>query len=231
MVMCTACKIKQQYMKTLLFIPFLTLTMYSFGQTDIIELRSRNASLKSYKKSTELTRYDHVASNFGMAPEPLVKTAVLDSIKALTDSTAVVYTSEYCARGYRLEYEPIFVDSFGRELNEPKRVYGNPRRGQFWQPGADTVVNHPIFTKRHSLDSVKDVIDRDYNFNLPSDSITFIGFDNGMPIQNEDSVKPVKHKRQKKNGFGWELLFMILSPIVFLLGMNTLKLIKVADKP
>ena len=76
------------------------------------------------------------------------------------------------------------------------------------------------------MDSVKNVIDRDYNFNLPSDSIAFIGFDNGQGFSNENAVQPTRHKRrQRKNGFGWELIFMIVTPIAFLFGMSKLKLV------
>jgi hypothetical protein len=197
----------------------------SFAQTDIIEMRSRGASLKKYEHLSKIKGSYHVPSNFGMAPEPLVKTAVLDSIKVISDSSAVVFTSNYCTRGYYPEPELVLFDSNGRQLNEPRKVYRNPRVGHLWQPGADTVINHPIFTQRHSLDSIKDVIDRDYHFNLPSDSITFIGFDNGQVqrMSNEDSVQPVKHRRKKKeNSFGWELMFMIVSPIAFFFGMNRL---------
>lgn len=197
----------------------------SFAQTDIIEMKSRNASLKKYERISKIKSNDHIPSNFGMAPMPEVRTAVLDSIKVISDSTSVVYTSNYCTRRYieELRLESIGFDSLGRELNEPVRRYSNPRVGQLWQPGADTVLNHPIFTQRHSLDSIKEVIDRDYNFNLPSDSITFIGFDNGKAVSNKDEVHPTKHKRKrKKNSFGWELIFMIVTPIGFLLGMNRL---------
>ena len=154
-------------MKTLLTFAVLASTTFTFAQTDIIEMRSRGRSLNKYERfdSYRISKStnDHVNSNFGMAPEPLVQTAVLDSIKALDDNTAIVYTSEYCTYGYYpVESQFIYVDEQGRELNEPKRVYGNPRVGHLWQPGADTVRNHPIFTRRHSLDSIKAVIDRDY---------------------------------------------------------------------
>lgn len=214
-------------MKTLITIVLTTISIFSFAQTDIIEMRSRNASLKKYNRTLENKSCDHVASNFGMAPLPKVRTAVLDSVKVLSDSTAVVYTSNYCMRGIRT-LEPLnWYDSTGRELNEPIRIYSNPRVGHLWQPGADTVLNHPIFTQRHSLDSVKNVIDRDYNFNLPSDSIEFIGFDNTQVNSNENAVQPVKHKRKKKkNSFGWELIFMLVTPILFMLAVNRLTLFK-----
>ena len=218
-------------MNIFLTITLLTVSAFSFAQTDIIEMRSRNASLKKYERVSKIKMGDHLASNFGMAPMPEVKTAVLDSVKVLSDSTAVIYTSNYCTRGYRPFHADLYVDSNGRELNEPIRNYPNPRVGHLWMPGADTVVNHPIFTQRHSLDSVKNVIDRDYNFNLPSDSITFIGFDNGQGFSNKNSVKPTTHKRKrKKNNFGWELIFMIVTPIAFLLAMSRLKIIGSIEK-
>ncbi len=212
-------------MKTLLIIPFLAVTLFSFGQTDIIELRSRNAALHKYKKSTERTVYDHASSNFGMAPTIEVKTAVLDSVKAISDTVAVMYTSRYCSQRNRYEeyYQlDLVLDTNGqnRNVNSPTRVRPNPRVGSLWRPGVDTVVHHPLFSQTHSLDSVKRVLDEEYYFNLPSDSIRFIGFDNNQAIQNEDAVTPVKHKREKKNSFGWELLFMILSPILFFVGMS-----------
>lgn len=189
-------------------------------------MRSRNTSLKKYERVSNIKNSDHISSNFGMAPMPEVRTAVLDSIKVLSDSTAVVYTSNYCTRGYNpvLNVE-FYIDSNGvtQQIENPTRVYPNPRVGSLWQPGSDTVLNHPIFTQRHSLDSVKNVIDRDYNFNLPSDSITFIGFDNAQIHSNCNGVQSRKDKRKrKKNSFGWELIFMILTPIGFLFGMNRL---------
>ncbi|MFK7784494.1 MAG: hypothetical protein AB8B56_05255 [Crocinitomicaceae bacterium] len=212
-------------MKTLLTTIVILCSYISFSQTDIIEMKSRNASLKKYDRVSKVKGTDHVPSNFGMAPTRLVQTAVLDSVKVISDSTSVVYTSNYCSRESRhfRVMPPVELDSFGRELNEPTRQYSNPRIGHLWRPGADTVINHPIFTQRHSLDSIKDVIDREYNFNLPSDSIAFIGFDNGQRFSNEDAVQPRKHKRkQRRNSIGWELIFMIVTPIGFLLGMNRL---------
>lgn len=208
-------------MKTLLVLPLLLLTIVSFSQTDIIDLRSRSASLKSYKKATDMSKFDHVSSNFGMAPMPEVRTAVLDSVKALSDTVAVMYTSNYCSRSFR--QEPLFyLDSNGEQhsLQSPSKVRPNPRVGHLWQPGVDTVFFHPLFSRRHSLDSVKRVIDDQYYFNLPSDSIRFIGFDNSQQISNKDAVYPVKNRREKKNGIGWELMFMILSPLVLFLGMS-----------
>ena len=180
-------------MKTLLSIALLSIATCSFGQTDIIEMKSRNASLKKYMRTFHSSDSDHVPSNFGMIPTPEIRTAVLDSVKAISDSVSVVYTSNYCRRVNEPLKIEFYTDSNGvqRKIEEPAQTYQNPRIGRLWQAGADTVTNHPIFTKRHSLDSVKEVIDRSYHFNLPSDSIRFIGFDNASKISNEDSVQPV----------------------------------------
>ena len=154
-------------MKTLLSIALTTITILSFSQTDIIVLRSRNTSLKKYERVIESKSVDHVASNFGMMPPDHnlkrieldeMSLAVLDFVKCLSDEVAIMYTSSYCTRF------PL----------------PTPRVGTKWQAGADTVFNHPLFSKRHSLDSVKTVLDRDYIFNLPSDPSKFIGFDNNQ---------------------------------------------------
>lgn len=220
-------------MKAIILLALSCITLHSFAQTDIIEMRSRNVSLKNYEL-VSIESNDHISSNFGMLVNPEVRTAVLDSVKAVSDSVAVMYTSNYCTRDYPMQMEPQFyVDSAGniQELDPSKRTYPNPRVGSLWQPGADTVFYHPLFSHTHSLDSIKEELDSRYYFNLPSDSITFIGFDNGQGFFNEDSVQPTKHKRKrKKNSFGWELIFMIVTPIVFLLGMTKLRAIRSFEK-
>ena len=210
-------------MKIALIIALSFIPVLSFAQTDIIEMRSRNASLKKYERMTKAESVDHIASNFGMAPLPEVRNAVLDSVKILSDSVAVMYTSNYCTYRQQLILDMVsYIDSNGnlRPIENPVRTYPNLREGRLWQPGADTVVNHPLFIHRHSLDSVKHVIDNSYHFNLPSDSIEFIGFDNAQSQSNVAPVLPVKHNRRKENSFGWELIFMLVTPILFMLGMS-----------
>lgn len=206
-------------MKTLLTIALTTISILSFAQTDIIEMRSRNASLKKYVRTTKFNNFDHVASNFGAAPTILVKTAVLDSVKCISDSVAIMYTSNYCWNAPRTR--SLVEEERNRQQGQAtEQRYVEQGIGALWQPGADTVINHPLFSHNHSLDSVKQVIDRDYYFNLPSDSIEFIGYDNANELPNQQSVEPTKAKNEKKNSFGWELMFMLVTPILFLLGMS-----------
>ena len=166
-------------------------------------MRSRNASLKKYAVARANER-DDVTSNFGMAPPDhtwnvqdfqLVSSAVLDSVKWISDDLAVMYTSNYCSTDFVVE----------------------PRAGAKWLPGIDTVFNHPLFRHSHALDSVKMVLDRDYYFRLPADSVKFIGFDNGTPIETEKSIDlpPNKEEEIRKSSIGWPLLFMLFGPLIF----------------
>ena len=221
-------------MKTIAFLTITLISFLSFAQTDIIEMRSRNASLKNYERSSSIKNGDHVASNYGMLRNPEVRTAVLDSVKAISDSVAVMYTSNYCSDRYFGAVDmdlQIYTDSNGNQQikENPIRTYPNPRVGSLWQPGADTVMYHPLFSQRHSLDSIKQQLDQNYYFNLPADSIEFIGFDNTSAFSNKDSVQPVKQKRnKKKNSFGWELIFMLVTPILFMLVINKLTLFRIS---
>ncbi|MDG1331885.1 MAG: hypothetical protein P8P74_06125 [Crocinitomicaceae bacterium] len=207
-------------MKTLIALALISISSLSFAQTDIIEMRSRGASLESYEHNVSASSSYHVPSNFGAAPTMLVRSAVLDSVKSISDSITVMYTSNYCGR------LPRTRDLMEQERNRqngqgPEKIYQAKGIGELWEPGADTIVHHPLFRNVHSLDSVKEVIDKDYYFNLPSDSITFIGFDNSQGSVKKDSKQRIKYKHTpRKNSFGWELLFMIITPIAFLFTMS-----------
>lgn len=178
-------------------------SVQSFAQTDIIELRSRSRALKNYERFSNSKRSDHISSNFGVLPlsetmghvefiEPT--NAVLDSVKIISDNAVVMYTSRSCLR-------------IPTELNSDIP----------WRPGADTILDHPLFRYRHKLDSVKMVLDRDYYFSLPADSVKFIGFDNGeVNLQEVEEINDTKMKRSKKHrksSIGWALLFLIIGPI------------------
>ena len=189
-------------MKKLTLLIACLITIQSFAQTDIIEMRSRNASLKKYAHA-RVEDGDHVTSNFGMEPPNStwnaqdlwsINHAVLDSVKWISDDVAVMYTSQYCS------VEPVV----------------EARSGVKWSPGIDTVFNHPLFSHNHALDSVKMALDMEYYFRLPADSVKFIGFDNGAPIETEKSIDlpPKKEDVKRKSSIGWPLLFMLFGPLL-----------------
>ena len=190
-------------MKTILSSALIFTSIFTFAQTDIIEMRSRNANVNKYEHKRISDEYDHISSNFGMLPpderlSPMglmyVSNGVLDSVKVVSDGISIMYTSRYCP----VRYEP------------------NARFNSLWQPGIDTVYDHPLFKHAHSLDSVKSVLDRDYKFALPSDSTKFIGFDNVKEQVKKDTTDPVKIKRKKnKSDGGLELILLLLIPFGF----------------
>lgn len=187
-------------------------------------MRSRNASVKNYHRTSRVD-LDHVPSNFGMQRDPMVRNAVLDSVKCISDSVAIMYTSYYCSSQ---DYSPSIAFTYDDE-GKSTRTYSNPRVGSKWEPGVLRVYNHPLFRHQHSLDSVKEVLDRDYYFNLPADSIKFIGFDNVKEQVKEDTAAPVKMKRKKNTSDGGlELILLLLIPFCFAAILLKLSLTKLS---
>lgn len=134
---------------------FCTITMMFAGaQTKKIAWRSHQGSANGFSVSLDNISEDD-GSNFGVAPTPEVKTASLDSVIFVSDSVAVMVTSEYCERWMR---------------SENGRV-------DLWRAGKDTVHNHPLFSKRHSLDSIMEVLHKQYYFRNKKKTV-FMGYDN-----------------------------------------------------
>jgi hypothetical protein len=48
---------------------------------------------------------------------------------------------------------------------------------QLWSAGRDTVYDHPVFTSKNSLSTIKHTLKDEYFFSNPINSIVFIGFD------------------------------------------------------
>lgn len=109
-------------------------------------------------------------SNFGHAPQREVKTAQLDSVIFISDSVAIMVTSEYCTRTDRSGNKPV---------DDPK----------LWKAGQEKVYNHPLFSKKHSLDSIKTVLKEQYNFNNEIEKQSLLA----MTIRKENikNIEPV----------------------------------------
>lgn len=142
---------------------------------------------KSHSGSAALFAYTAPGynSNFGILYEPEVHFSHLEKVVFINDTTALMYTS------------------------------GTPEPGKehLWQPGCDTVYNHPLFTRQHALDSIKEVLDNEYQFVEPADSVQFIGFDNtgAKRIVSPEQKQP--DSTQKKELY--LLLVFIVSTLVF----------------
>jgi hypothetical protein len=129
----------------------LLLALTSIAQTNIIRHKSHSGSMASFYSAVEPEATE--TPDFGRGPEEYVRTAALDSVIFISDSVSVMITSNYC--------------------NRPRNGTTNK-----WSAGKDTIINHPLFSHQHSLDSIKKVLFSHYYFVNPVDSVRFIGFDN-----------------------------------------------------
>lgn len=155
--------------KAIYLIAFYFFTTYSvMGQTRLISHKSHSGNSKNFK----LTLNDISRSNFGMLFRPEVEDARLDSLIFLTDTSAIMATSRVEKPN---KWKPI------KEL-------------EYWKPGKDTVYHHKYFCLQHDLDSIKKVLDNDYNFQNKSKEISFIGYDN-LQLKRKKKRK----KKKKKN--------------------------------
>lgn len=153
-------------MKTILTIPILFLISFSplSAQTKLIAHKSHSGSLSNFSRALENDLFDISRSNFGMAPTPIIQSARLDTLIYLSDTSAVMITSEVCTRGKRKKYDSV------------------------WKAGKDTVYFHPLFCFQHKKDSIKKVLDKSYNFKNPADSVVMIGYDNWKPQLKKEPV-------------------------------------------
>lgn len=149
----------------------LCLAAFGFTQTKMIAFKSHSGSVANFKTALLNPKFDLTNHNLGMAPDPIVRTAAIDSVIFISDSLAVMITSEHCTK------------SSWYDRSEPA---AEPIVATTWRQGKDTVVFHPLFSHPHSLDSIKNVLKTSYYFQNDIDSTVFIGYDNG-PVSNNES--------------------------------------------
>jgi hypothetical protein len=152
-----------------LFIGLLSLLSSSLlAQTKEIAFKSHSGSNENFNIALENNLFDIGNSNFGHAPQRDVKTAQLDSVIFISDSVALMVTSEFCIRSGQTEKE-----------------------AKLWKAGKETVYNHPLFSRKHSLDSIKNVIKEQYSFRNPVEQVVFVGYDNKTRKYNGNNIVPV----------------------------------------
>lgn len=134
------------------------------AQTKKIAHKSHSGSNENFSIALSEELFDIGESNFGHAPNPMVKNAILDSVIFVSDTMAILVTSEYCTRSMR-------------------PVNGSKPSGTLWRAGREKAPNHPLFSRCHSLDSIKTVLKQQYHFKNLMDSVVFVGYDNNKDKQ------------------------------------------------
>ncbi len=150
---------------------FLLMSLCATGQTRLISFRSHSGDMRHFRDAIERRAFDLEASNLGAAPTETVRNAQLDSVIRLPDGKAVLVTSEYCDETNRRNCRVVSTTK--------------------WSAGRDTVSGHPLFSKYHSLDSVKDILAKDYNFRNNIEEVVFVGYDNHKKPPKKTKKKSV----------------------------------------
>ncbi|WP_131667102.1 hypothetical protein [Chryseobacterium taiwanense] len=126
--------------------------------------------MEYFEKSIAEDSYNTNYSNLGIRPEPYIINSKLDSVIIIDDKKSVIVTSV---------------------LRKNKRTSNIEK----WNPGRDTVYNHPIFSSQN-IDSVKNLLKRNYNFENDLDSTVFLKYDKKTkqykPLPAKKTVKTAK---------------------------------------
>lgn len=152
-----------------LFIALLSLISTSLlAQTKEIAFKSHSGNMDNFHIALENILFSNEESNFGLPAD--IKTYHLDSVIYISKTTAVVVRKVY-SRGF----------------NEPKDS------ARFMWVNKDTVINDPLFARKHSLDSIRNILKATGRYTNPVNEVVFIGYD------NKKSKEKKKDKDEKKD--------------------------------
>lgn len=147
-------------MKHLFFLSFLAIFAFTNliqAQTKFISYKSHSGNKRQMKVAMSSNLFSIGESNFGMAPQRMVRNSKLDTVILVSEKKAIMITSEYCH----------FEDYGG----------GDRSNGSLWNAGKDTVYDHPVFNSGKSVTEIKRTLKQEYFFANPIDSVVFLGFD------------------------------------------------------
>ena len=153
-----------------LTLSILCFSLTGFSQTKLIAHKSHSGSAENFQLALNNDDFNPLQSNFGEAPNRFVINAHLDSVIYINEHQAILVTS--------------YVDPNKKNKNEKDQKSN-------WKPDRETVYGHPLFSQRHSLDSIKMVLKRDFHFRNDIDKVVFVGYDNGEKSTEENQFIPI----------------------------------------
>ncbi|NOT51831.1 MAG: hypothetical protein HOP10_11210 [Chitinophagaceae bacterium] len=170
-----------------------------YSQTKKIAFKSHSGNVENFSIALANELFDN-GSNFGMAPTPEIKNAQLDSVIFVSDSLAYLVTSQYCTYKRQPKSEP-----------------------RLWRAGREIAYHHPLFSKKHSLDSIRKIIKQQYYFKNNIDKVIFVGYDNdrscdSFPVKVSIPVTLVTGDDKSKQA--GSSVPMIAGGILFLSGLG-----------
>jgi hypothetical protein len=170
------------------------------SQTKKIAFKSHSGNMVNFEDAFATNLFYMGNSNFGAAPVRDIIDAQLDSVIFICDTAAIMVTSQYC-----------------RKRDRVTRVQ---QKQTLWNAGKDYVYHHPLFSRKHSLDSIKQVLQLQYYFKNPISKVVFVGYDNGedtcgySPI-SKSNMPPTFNSNTTHQFLGKELGVMITGILLF----------------
>jgi hypothetical protein len=170
-------------MKHLFLLSLLAIVTYSNhtnAQTKFISYKSHSGNKRHLNTALSSNLFSMGESNFGMAPQRMVRNSKLDTVILVSEKKAIMITSEYC------HYE-----DYGG---------GDRSTASLWNAGKDTVYDHPIFNSGKSVSEIKRTLKQEYFFANPIDSVIFLGFDGEYYKETPKKIKqkaaPIELKKE-----------------------------------
>lgn len=142
-------------MRLRLLVALLCVSTAMVGQTPLIAWKSHAGSDAAFAPALRTGKFDTKNHNLGMAPEPSVSTAYLDTVIYVDANTTIVVTS--------LQQLPMSLAKVC------------PEQQSLWKPGKDTIVND-TFWNCGSQSHIMHRLDNEFYFSNPVSSTVFIGF-------------------------------------------------------
>ncbi len=202
-------------MKTPLLLLFSLVCITSQAQTKLIAHKSHSGTNADFSTAFANDLFDIGNDNLGVAPQRynIQKKHLhpsLDSVIFVSEEKVLLVTSNHCDR---IDYS---------EDSE------NGKKDEVWKAGKETAHNHPLFSKNHSLDSIKQILKDSYGFENPIDNVVFVGYDNKKkekiettPVVENAIIKEDKKEKKKKrfDSQGAVLVALGLTLATFISGL------------
>lgn len=135
------------------------------AQTKKIAFKSHSGSDENFKIALKQNLFDIEESNFGLPATKSIYTKSLDSVIKISSVTTILVVSNYSTQTFPKKGKPTLT--------------GISR---------DTLYEDPLFSKQHSLDSIRNVLRIRKTYQNPVSKIIFIGFDNKKAKNNKQSL-------------------------------------------
>ena len=186
--------------KTTFFFTQLVLFLFACSlsaQTKLISYKSHSGNMKYFEESIIDNSFNTNYSNLGAMPERFVIDSKLDSVIIIDDKKSVIVTSRTCKN----------------------RAYNTTEK---WKPGRDTVYSHPIFSNEN-IDSVKNVLKKQYHFKNNMDSTVFLKYDKKTKTYKTISPKKVIKKAEASNFSKEKIMYYLVISIALFVAIIVYK--------